>query len=236
MAAAQALQLMAGRDQFCSPPQSVLSSRMPPRDSPSLQTDGKIVRRVVNADNSCLFNSVGYVLEGHSRQKAASLRQLIADTVTQDTKRYNAVFLGKSPNEYKTWILKDESWGGAIELSILARFYQTEIAVVDVQSLRTDVYGQEEGYLQRVYLIYDGIHYDPLALTFDDGLPEDADVTVFNPVDEYVSGKALELARQMNQKNKFTDTSKYSLRCLVCGEGLEGNSGAVAVRSCSCFR
>jgi hypothetical protein len=35
---------------------------------------------------------------------------------------------------------------GAIELSILCKYYQTEIAAVDVQSLRTDVYGQGEGY------------------------------------------------------------------------------------------
>ena len=32
-----------------------------------------VVRRVIDSDNSCLFNAVGYVMEG-TRAKAAQLR------------------------------------------------------------------------------------------------------------------------------------------------------------------
>jgi ubiquitin thioesterase OTU1 len=35
---------------------------------------GTLVRRVVPADNSCLFNSVGYTLHGHSRTRAREIR------------------------------------------------------------------------------------------------------------------------------------------------------------------
>ncbi len=41
--------------------------------------------------------------------------------------------------------------------------------------------GQDKGYKQRVYLLYDGLHYDALGLNpMPDG-PEDFDITVFSP-------------------------------------------------------
>ena len=66
---------------------------------------------------------------------------------------------------------------GAIELFILSKYYQIEVAAVDIQSGRVDIYGQNENYLEvypvfcvifksshfvlvkRIYIIYDGIHY-----------------------------------------------------------------------------
>jgi ubiquitin thioesterase OTU1 len=45
------------------------------------------------------------------------------------------------------WILQPDKWGGAIELSILARHYGRQIAAYDIQTKRCDVYGQEEGAL-----------------------------------------------------------------------------------------
>ena len=56
--------------------------------------------------------------------------------------------------------------------------------------------GQDKDYRQRVYLLYDGIHYDPLALTYDTALPEDADVTKFDPDDDTVAEKVKELCNR----------------------------------------
>ena len=42
-------------------------------------------------------------------------RRILADPVT-----FNDAILGKPMEEYAAWIQKDESWGGAIELTILA--------------------------------------------------------------------------------------------------------------------
>lgn len=82
---------------------------------------------------------------------------------------------------------------GAIELSILAEYYGREIAAYDIQTSRCDLYGQvrtadvftvhfslvilslltlilpppifqEKNYSERVMLIYDGLHYDSLAV------------------------------------------------------------------------
>ena len=44
------------------------------------------------------------------------------------------------------------------------RHYERELAAYDVQTRRCDVYGQDSGYPLRGMLIYDGLHYDALAL------------------------------------------------------------------------
>lgn len=46
----------------------------------------------------------------------------------------------------------------------LCRHFGREIAAHDIQTKRCDVYGSGEGYQERVMLIYDGLHYDALAL------------------------------------------------------------------------
>ncbi|XP_022039473.1 OVARIAN TUMOR DOMAIN-containing deubiquitinating enzyme 2 isoform X1 [Helianthus annuus] len=140
--------------------------------------EGSIVRRVIPSDNSCLFNAVGYVMD-HDKNKASELRQVIAATVASDPTKYSEAFLGKRNEEYCAWILNPEKWGGAIELSILADYYGREIAAYDIQTTRCDLYGQEKKYRERVMLIYDGLHYDALAMSPADGAPEEFDQTIF---------------------------------------------------------
>ena len=57
---------------------------------------------------------------------------------------------------------------GRLQLASLScapcRHFSTEVAAYDIQTRRCDVYGQGEGYRDRVMLIYDGLHYDALAL------------------------------------------------------------------------
>ncbi|KAK7818929.1 ubiquitin thioesterase otu1 [Quercus suber] len=140
--------------------------------------EGIVVRRVIPSDNSCLFNAVGFVMD-HDKHKASELRQVIAATVASDPTKYSEAFLGKSNEEYCTWILDSEKWGGAIELSILADYYGREIAAYDIQTTRCDLYGQEKKYSERVMLIYDGLHYDALAMSPFEGAPEEFDQTIF---------------------------------------------------------
>ena len=47
------------------------------------------------------------------------------------------------------------------------RHFGREIAAHDIQTKRCDVYGQGEGHRERVMLIYDGLHYDALAIAGD---------------------------------------------------------------------
>jgi hypothetical protein len=89
---------------------------------------------------------------------------------------------------------------------------------------RVDLYGEGNKYPRRVYLIYDGLHYDPMALAQSEQSPESNDIVIFQPNDvvPLVCGQAY--CKMMHDKHAFTDTSKFSLRCGVCGKGLEGNS------------
>ncbi|XP_044144298.1 ubiquitin thioesterase OTU1 [Bufo gargarizans] len=186
----------------------------------------QIVRRVVPADNSCLFTSVYYVVEGgvYDPACAPEMRSLIAEIVASDPTSYSEAVLGKSNEEYCAWIRREDTWGGAIEVSILSKFYQCEICVVDTQTVRIDRFGEDAGYSRRVLLIYDGIHYDPLQRQFPDSdMPP---MTIFSTSDDEALVQALELADDARRKRQFTDVNKFALRCMVCQKGLTGQSAA----------
>lgn len=185
-----------------------------------------IVRRVVPADNSCLFTSVYYVVEGgvYDPACAPEMRSLIAEIVASDPTSYSEAVLGKSNEEYCAWIRREDTWGGAIEVSILSKFYQCEICVVDTQTVRIDRFGEDAGYSRRVLLIYDGIHYDPLQRQFPDSdMPP---MTIFPSSDDEALVQALELADDARRKRQFTDVNRFALRCMVCQKGLTGQSAA----------
>jgi hypothetical protein len=83
---------------------------------------------------------------------------------------------------------------------------------MDSQTMRCDLFGQGQDFAQRVYVIYDGIHYDPLAFAFDSELPADMDVTIFNPKDEFVHSKALELTKDANKAIIFYFLAHFLFR------------------------
>ncbi|KAF5461098.1 hypothetical protein F2P56_020919 [Juglans regia] len=190
--------------------------------------EGIVVRRVIPSDNSCLFNAVGYVV-GHNKDKAPELRQVIAAAVASDPAKYSEALLGKPNEEYCAWILDSVNWGGAIELSILADYYGHEIAAYDIQTTRCDLYGQEKKYSKRVMLIYDGLHYDALAMSPFEGAPQEFDQTIFDVHDGTigpVEGLALNFAKEQQSKGRYTDTANFTLRCGVCQMGVVGQKEA----------
>jgi len=188
--------------------------------------DGVVVRRVIDADNECLFNAVGYCLEGRSRKKGSILRKIISDTVKNDPETYSEAFLGQSNIEYSKWLLLKDSWGGAIELSILSNYYSTEIATFDIQTEIMYVYGETKNYKQRIFLLYDGIHYDCLCLAPVEGAPEEIDITIFSANDQNIVNQSKQLVKKLRADRQFTDLEKFTLRCLVCSKGLQGEKEA----------
>lgn len=193
---------------------------------PPLDVSPVLARRVVPADNSCLFTSVYYVVEGgvYDPACAPDMRGLIAQIVSSDPAAYSEAVLGKTNDDYCTWIRRSDTWGGAIELSVLSKFYHCEICVVDTQTVRVDRFGEDAGYHNRVLLIYDGIHYDPLHMVTPgaDAPPQ----TVFSTSDDVILARALELADEARRKRQFTDVNRFSLRCMVCQTGLVGQKEA----------
>lgn len=86
-----------------------------------MTTTGRVmVRRVIDADNSCLFNAISYLME-KDRKQGAKLRKIIADVVRNRTDVYSEAVLGKTPKEYSDWILDPKHWGGEVEMFILSQ-------------------------------------------------------------------------------------------------------------------
>ena len=71
--------------------------------------------------------------------------------------------------EYIAWILKSSSWGGGIELAILAAHFKCELAAIDVKTSKIYVYGEKQSFPNRAYLLYDGIHYDAIVSNVEGG-------------------------------------------------------------------
>lgn len=125
-------------------------------------------------------------------------------------------------DEYISYILKPTSWGGAIELSILAKHYSTEIASVDVETGRIDKFSPppETDRGNRTILIYSGIHYDAATIAPILDAPDDFHQTVIPRVkdgdDDPALVSAKKLADKLRAKRAYTNTSTFDLRCQVC--------------------
>lgn len=68
-----------------------------PKDVPQLQFDkhgNKVIRRIIKADNSCLFNSFGLALQ-RTENLQKSLRELVAREILKDSEKYTEVVLEK---------------------------------------------------------------------------------------------------------------------------------------------
>jgi ubiquitin thioesterase OTU1 len=193
--------------------------------------DGRVVlRRAVADDNSCLFSAVGYVARG-SRAAAPALRALVAEAVLANPEEWSEAVLGRPPAEYARWIVDARRWGGAIELAILAARLGLELAAHDIQTGRCDVYGQGAGFPTRALLIYNGLHYDALAVAERRGAREADDARALpagGAAAAAAGAAAARLATRLRAGRQFTDTATFSLRCGVCGQGLRGEKEALA--------
>jgi ubiquitin thioesterase OTU1 len=86
-----------------------------------------------------------------------------------------------SPSSYIATITKPSTWGGAIELGILANHYRTEIASIDVETGRVDHFTPPDANNggMRCVIVYSGIHYDAATVAPMLGAPSDWHQTVF---------------------------------------------------------
>lgn len=126
--------------------------------------------------------------------------KVVADGIRNDAETYNEAILGLAlshsgfsllirldsmpPATYISKILTPSTWGGAIELGILASHYGTEIASIDVETGRIDQFAPRgvENPDNRCLLIYSGIHYDAATLAPMADAPSDWHQTVFPTV------------------------------------------------------
>lgn len=201
--------------------------------------DKFLILRNIPDDNSCMFNSISYAVFGSQSYKpgnvspASSLRKVVADEIRANPDRYSEIVLGRPTEEYCQWILKKDSWGGAIELGILAAYLGIRINCIDIELGNFIKFENEAGNAQNfINLIYSGIHYDLLAanevLSASDG-DKETDVAVWDikaDSSQYVLEAAHEVCRLLQSKNYATNTTKFRVRCLECYEVLVGEMGA----------
>ncbi|KAF9647570.1 OTU-domain-containing protein [Thelephora ganbajun] len=201
----------------------------------SVETEGGyLVHRVVPDDNSCLFSSVAIVFE-QNIGKAQEIRKIVADEIRKDMITWSEAILGRPRDDYISTILKPLTWGGAIELAILAKHYNTEISSVDVETGRIDRFtpSPEADSGNRSILIYSGIHYDAATLAPIKDAPEDFHQTIVpvrgsTPETDPILKAAKDLADKLRAKKAFTNTSTFTLKCEDCGKGLTGEKEARA--------
>ncbi|XP_015795379.1 ubiquitin thioesterase OTU1 [Tetranychus urticae] len=226
----------ADRGSYASKPTPLEPSSFPTKPTrptqsynvPVQPSKGVLMRHVVPANNSCLFTSINFCLTNGRYEEASGkfLRQIIAKTVARDPITYNEAFLGKPNRDYVTWILNETHWGGAIEISILSAHYSIEIVVVDTQNTRLNRFGEDKDYANRILVIYDGIHYDPLLLEPSPYGTSKKIQTIFPKSDDIILSLALELAHEARTSRQFTDVQNFTLRCLDCNTALQGQEAA----------
>jgi ubiquitin thioesterase OTU1 len=180
-----------------------------------------IERIIIDADNSCLFNSVSYCL-CNNKKLAKSFRQLIVNEIKNEKDIYTDDMLGKDVNEYCNWILKDNSWGGEIELNIFSKVLGITINAIEIES--NNIYKYENDTNDNcIYLLYDGIHYDSIACSNNM-------MTIFNKNDTNMINSLKDFAANLKQKREFVNinSKSFEIRCLVCSEVFKGQKEAVS--------
>ncbi|KAK0551806.1 ubiquitin-specific protease otu1 [Tilletia horrida] len=186
---------------------------------------GSLVLRVTEDDNSCLFHAFSFAQRQVMGEEAAfKLRERVAQTIMQD-EEYSDVILGYPREEYIHRILSPQTWGGAIELSVLSKSFHVLINAIDVRTGVVHRFGEGEGYPHACYLIYSGIHYDVLALLPFPGAPAEYSTTLFEANSPPIEEAAQRLVAELKQRN-FTDTANFAIRCGQCGQKLTGEKAA----------
>lgn len=188
----------------------------------------EFVRIPVPADDSCLFASVSLVAIPSISPK--QLRDVAAAGILKDPERFNEVVLELPPQAYVKRLRSARSWGGYLELAVLAEELKHQLAVIDAESGRMDLYGEEfKG--RRSFLLYDGIHYDPLV-AYPQGLPRVPDapllapnemMTVFAADDAAAAAAAAAVGQEVHHQQGYVRAAGMEARCLACGELLKDN-------------
>ncbi|KAK6349878.1 ubiquitin-specific protease otu1 [Orbilia brochopaga] len=191
-------------------------------------TGSSCTMRVMEDDNSCMFRAVNYIF-ARGIDMMTELRSVVATVIQEDGRlplelqRYSEAVLGMGRNKYCEKIMNLNTWGGYIELTILADYFNMTIHSISVSD--DTVVSYNEGKENYGIVIYSGIHYDCVATSQNINDP-DQDVTVFSKYETKVLDAARNLCRILKERNYATNTASFVLQCLDCGQELVGEKQA----------
>jgi ubiquitin thioesterase OTU1 len=127
--------------------------------------------------------------------------------------------LGRAPDAYAAALTGAAHWGGALECRALSELLGVQVATADIRSAALHVFCEERAFARRLYLLYDGIHYDAIV---------GADARLFSPRDDAAAIAAVALADELRRAHAFTDTAHFTLACSSCGALVAGAAEAQA--------
>ena len=189
----------------------------------------KPIRRLVDADNSCLFSSIAYLTNRQHYNEESSLfyRNMIVEYLFNN--EFDEALLGESKEHYINEIANPNKWGGGIEIKIFSEIFKMQIGVVDSQTNRIDLFGQDKNYENIIFIIYTGIHYDPLVMNFDETMESESDITIFKTSDKDILNKFKEFGKTFTENGDFVDISNILLlECVDCHEKFHNKVAATA--------
>lgn len=184
----------------------------------SLDNRRRIQIHEVPDDNSCLFHAIGYAVY-KDISFSSDLRKAVSTAIRQDPITYSDAILGKPNKEYSEWILKQNSWGGGIEIAILSKHLNYAIYVLDIDACKFEKFN-DDVFSKYIIIAYNGIHYDTVEVVEDN-----IHSTVFDLVGEKKTAflkKMEEIAANMKKAGRTFNTARDTILCNVCGETLVG--------------
>ncbi|EWC45567.1 hypothetical protein DRE_05425 [Drechslerella stenobrocha 248] len=217
---------------FSEPPEPRPKASGIKGNEPVLRVAGSLgwscTMRVMEDDNSCMFRAVNYIF-ARGLDMMTELRAHVASVIQNDgdlppeLQRFSEAVLGMSRDKYCKKITHPNTWGGYIELTILAEYFGMTIHSISVDTGTVVSYNENQP--KYGILIYSGIHYDSVAISENINDP-DLDVTVFDRAEAGILETSMNLCRILKERNYATNTNSFTLRCQDCGRELVGEKQA----------
>ena len=179
-----------------------------------------VKKKTIPADNSCLFNSINFAIN-QSITEPEIIRGIISSEILNNPIDYNEAILERPIEDYCDWILRGDSWGGGIEISILSKYFNVIIAVVDIQNITFEYFG--DGFTEVIYLLYNNVHYDVFYKEDINGK-----ITgLFDVNDEKSKNEIMEICKELKKHQKYLDIQMFSVKCMQCNFLMKGQNDVI---------
>ena len=179
-----------------------------------------VKKKTIPADNSCLFNSINFAIN-QSITEPEIIRGIISSEILNNPIDYNEAILERPIEDYCDWILRGDSWGGGIEISILSKYFNVIIAVVDIQNITFEYFG--DGFTEVIYLLYNNVHYDVFYKEDINGK-----ITgLFDVNDEKSKNEIMEICKELKKHQKYLDIQMFSVKYMQCNFLMKGQNDVI---------
>lgn len=184
-----------------------------------------ILLRNIPDDNSCMFSAFLFGMGQVPVATVSELRYIVANHIKANADTYNEAVLGRDPLDYCKWIESKDAWGGAIELQILADWFQVVIHCVDVELANIILFESKHASME-MFLIYNGVHYDAVAENSHITISREQDIHQWPVGTSEVKDATIRLAKELQSKNYSTNLTRFRVQCLQCYKVFVGEGGA----------